>query len=127
MERLDREPGGRQDVPEDAIADQPVIGRRDPRLDHVALSEQLCARVSHEHDIAGEEAVEQEKAQPAGGVVRHLPSAGLDRLHASHELCARGFDLVGGDSEPQLRVGFQDLDRALDGQPPFLETSLITG
>jgi hypothetical protein len=91
---------GGEDVPAHVVADQPLLGGGDPRLEHIALAEQLGAGVAHEQDVAGEQPVQHQEPEPTGLVVWDLPAAGLEAFHARDELCARVGDLCCRDPEP---------------------------
>jgi hypothetical protein len=87
-------------------------------VDHVASAEQLGGGRPHQHDVTREQSVEHQETQSNGPVVGNLEATGRQRIDPRHQLGARACDLIGRDPKPQLRVGSQYLDGALDGQPP---------
>ena len=70
------EPDGGEDVPENVIADEPVVVLCHPRLNHVAFAEQLGAGGARENEVAREDSLEQQKAEAAAIVllVEDLPA-----------------------------------------------------
>ncbi len=102
----------RERVPEHLVREKTVLAQGNPRLEQVALAEQLGRDVAGEQQVAGHEALDDQEAECAARLVvaRDLEDARLEHLHRRDERVARARDLRCRHAQAELGIDFENSD-----------------